>query len=460
MSDAPPILLIHADQHRFDTVACHGHPLVQTPNLDRLAAEGADFTHAFTPHPVCSPARACLMTGIWSSVHKCITPPGTEAFQRADPALPIFTDLLAERGYRIANVGKYGQEVAGIPTDHGAETFLPYYDYRKWRAEQGLLPEPRTNGWFGEIDPHITPEQSPLAWQCDRTLELLEDFAATYRSEERPFLLRWDPPEPHLPNIIPASLADLYPPENISPWPGFPDPLTGKPPVQKRTRQRWGTDEWTWEQWQPIVSRYMAIITLLDVQVGRLLEALDRLGLADETLVVYTCDHGDMCGAHGMMDKHFVAYEDIMRVPFFLRWPGRIAPGTVCDVFVSSEIDLARTLLSAAGIDAPSSFVGRDLVAEANGTTEIPPRPDIFAQYMGTYQALYSLRMLRNRRYKYIFHPAAFDELYDLETDPGEMTNLVEDPVHAETLHQMRIRMAEWMTGINDPLSPPLYLWR
>src|SRR5688500_18146537 len=110
MPDAPPILLIHTDQHRYDTVGCHGHPLVHTPNLDGLARHGVYFTHSFTPPPVCGPARACLMTGTWSSVHRCVTNPGTEAFQHVASYLPILTDLVAERGYRIAHVGKYHQE--------------------------------------------------------------------------------------------------------------------------------------------------------------------------------------------------------------------------------------------------------------------------------------------------------------------------------------------------------------
>jgi arylsulfatase A-like enzyme len=456
----PPILFIHSDQHRYDALRCHGHALVQTPNLDRLAAEGADFANAYTPNPVCSPARACLQTGTWSSVHKCVTIPGTEAFQRADASLPTLTDLLAENGYRIAHVGKFHSEVSGGPTDHGAETYVPTHAYRKWREAQGLPPEPKTNGWFGEIDPHITPEQSPLAWQTDEKLRLLDDFAATYKATGKPFLLRWDPVEPHLPNIIPAALAELYPPETIPPWPGFPDALTNKPPAQKRTRQRWGTDEWTWADWQPIVSRYLATVTLLDTQIGRLLDALERHGILDETLVVYSCDHGDMCGGHGMMDKHLVMYDDILRVPLLMRWPGKVAPGSVCESFVSNELDIAKTFLTAAGIASPSSFVGRDLIAEANGTAETPPRRDIFSQYMGTHQTLYSLRMLRDMRYKYVFHPAAFDELYDLETDPGELTNLADDSAHAEVLQRMRARLGEWMKEINDPLSPPLYSWR
>lgn len=454
--DRPNILLIHADQHRYDCVGAHGHPFLKTPNLDRLAREGVDFSHAFTPHPVCSPARACLMTGAWTTTHGCATIPGTETFRSADPALPVLTRLLADGGYRVGQVGKFHAEVAGAPTDHGAEAFVPYLDYKAWRAAQGLPPQPRANGWFGETDPHIEPEQSALAWQADHVLRLLETFAG---DGERPFFVRWDPPEPHLPNVVPEPYASLYPPGDIPPWPSFPDSLAGKPDAQRRTRMRWGTEGWTWEDWQPIVARYLGEVTLLDAQIGRLLDALDRWGRAENTLVVYTCDHGDLCGAHGMMDKHYCMYDDILRVPLLLRWPGALPAGAVCDAFVSQELDVARTLVEAAGVAAPPSFAGKSLRAAATGA-DPEPRRDIFAQYMGSREGLYSLRMLRDRRWKYVFHPAGRDELYDLETDPDELTNLADAPAHADTLQRMRTRTGEWMASIGDPLAPPLYSWR
>ncbi|HVK02543.1 MAG TPA: sulfatase-like hydrolase/transferase, partial [Armatimonadaceae bacterium] len=266
MPPRPNILLIHADQHRYDCLGAHGHPFLKTPNFDRLAREGVDFSHAFTPNPVCSPARACLQTGAWATTHKCVTIPTTEAFQSADPSLPVLTQLVADAGYRVAHVGKFHNEVVGGPTDHGVEEFVPYHAYKKWREDEGLPPQPRANGWFGETDAHISPEQSALGWQADHVLRILEERGA---KGDAPFFVRWDPTEPHLPNVVPEPFASLYPPESIPPWPSFPDPLVDKPDAQRRTRLRWGTDAWTWEQWQPVVGRYLGEITLLDAQVGR-----------------------------------------------------------------------------------------------------------------------------------------------------------------------------------------------
>ena len=452
MMPQPNILLIHSDQHRFDCLGVNGHPFLRTPNLDRLAAQGVNFTHAFTPNPVCSPARACLQTGAWATTHKCVTIPNTEAFQCADPGLPVLTQLLAQAGYQVGHIGKYHQELQGEPTDHGADTYIGYDQYFAWRQRQGLQPRPGTHGWYGQTDPHIRPEQTSLAWQADQTLALLDRYA----QNGRPFFLRWDPPEPHLPNVVPPPYDSMYPLDQIQPWPSFPDPLIHKPAVQRRTRRRWGTDAWSWQQWAPIVQRYLGEITLLDAQVGRLLDRLEQLGIGDQTLVVYTTDHGDMCGAHGMMDKHYVMYDDILRVPLVARWPGVLPAGQTCPAMIVHELDLARTFLAAAQVEAPPTFVGLDLRDPVAGRTS---RPDVFAQYQGTGQGLYSQRMLRDRRYKYIYNPVAFDELYDLQTDPGELHNLVDDPAQQERLQALQIRMDAWMHQIHDRLSSPLFDW-
>ena len=446
------ILLIHSDQHRYDCLSVNGHGLIRTPHLDGLAASGVNFTHAFTPNPVCSPARACLQTGAWATTHKCVTIPQTEAFQRADPSLPVMTQLLADAGYLVGHVGRFHAELTGEPTDHGAETYIPTSEYETWRAQKGLEPLPHTKGWYGETDPHVTSEQTSLAWQADRTIELLDRYAAS----DGPFFLRWDSLEPHLPNVVPEPYASMYPVDAIEPWPSFPDPLTNKPEVQRRTRKRWGTDEWSWQQWAPIVQRYLGEITLMDEQIGRVLARLDELGVVDNTLVIYTSDHGDMCGGHGMMDKHYVMYDDIVRVPLIARWPGVLPSAHVSDAMVIHELDMARTILSTADRDAPESFVGHDLRHLISGQVS---RPDVFSQYQGTHQGLFSQRMLRDRRYKYVYNPVAVDELYDLQSDPGELHNLIDDPAQGDRLQSMRQRMDAWMVQIDDPLSSPLFDW-
>lgn len=140
-------------------------------------------------------------------------------------------------------------------------------------------------------------------------------------TSEQPFFIRWNPSELHLPNIVPEPYFSMYPPETIPPWPSYPDPLVGKPYAQAQQLRTWKLEDWDWNKWAGLVSRYLGEISLLDNQIGRVLAKLEEMNVADNTLVIYTTDHGDMCGGHGMIDKHFVMYDDVVHVPLIMRWP-------------------------------------------------------------------------------------------------------------------------------------------
>ncbi len=447
----PNILLIQADQHRADCIGANGHPFVQTPNLDRLSTEGVNFTHAFTPIPLCTPARASLLTGQWPMQHGLITNPDAEAGRALNPAIPTFSRLLRDAGYFLGCVGKWGVDAQQPPTQFGFNVYVPERDYAKQRQALGVPPKPNTNRWFGETDPYITPEQSQLAWGADMTIQLLRHAA----QQDAPFFLRWDPSEPHLPNVVPEPYASLYPPATIPPWPNFADPLVGKPFIQRQQRRSWGIEAWTWPAWSPIVGRYLGEITLLDHQLGRVLATLDELGLAENTVIIYTADHGDLCGGHGMIDKHFVMYDELVRVPLIVRWPGHVQSGQRCDAFVSSALDLAATFCDVAGLALPATFAGQSLLPLLDGQAVDRARTDIFTTYHGNQMGLYSQRMVRDRRWKYIWNATAEDELYDLLNDPGELTNLAADPIYGAEAVRLRQRVLMWMEKTGDRLLNP-----
>ena len=341
----PNILLIHSDQHRFDCLGVNGHTLVQTPNLDRLAAEGANFTHAFCPTPLCTPSRTSLLTGMWPSQHGCIANKGTEAYHPIDESVPTFSQVLKAQGYYLgyAGSGRWAP-TAARRTTASTITCPTRPTWRGARSRACRLCRPAMAG-SARSTRASAPTRSALAWGASQTIRLL----MTASRSERPFFIRWDPREPHLPNIVPEPYASMYAPDRIPPWPSYPDPLTGKPYIQKQQRRTWGVEQWTWRDWSPIVARYLGDISLLDHQVGRLLAALDELGLSRNTLVIYATDHGDLCGGHGMLDKHFVMYDDLVRVPLILRWPGQVGAGRRCDAFISSALDVAATICHAAG---------------------------------------------------------------------------------------------------------------
>lgn len=440
------ILLIHVDQHRYDCVGVNGHPAAHTPNLDRLAAEGVNFTHAFCPIAVCMPARTSLMTGRYAVQHGCLANDPVEGYRPAPGDTPTFTRQLKAAGYRLGCVGKWGIGIDASPAALGFDAYVPASAYRTWRQAQGLPPPPRTNTWFGEPDTGVTPEQSAVGWGAAHAIRLLREAA----DDGRPFFIRWDTEEPHLPSRPPEPFASLIKPEDVPPWPSFPDPLDGKPYIQRQQLRSWGIDGWTWAQWAPVVARYLGVIALIDQQVGRVLAALDALGLADSTLVVYSSDHGDLCGGHGMIDKHYVMYDDVMRVPLMLRWPGRLPEGRTEDAFVTAALDLATTFCAAAGVEPPPTFAGHDLLALANGGPG--QRERVFGSYHGAQFGAYSQRMVRTRAWKYIWNATAEDELYDLTVDPGEVRNCAADPTCAEILCTLRGELAAWMAEINDPL--------
>ncbi|HET7559002.1 MAG TPA: sulfatase-like hydrolase/transferase [Limnochordia bacterium] len=443
-SGPPNILLIQADQHRADLLG-GGHPKACTPALDRLAREGVRFRRAFTPIPLCAPSRTSLFTGQWPSTHLTVVNHNTEAPHAVTPDAPTFSRLLHDAGYTADYVGKWDVHPQLDPTHFGFDTYVPEAEYAKWRAAKGLPGAPK-HGWFGGVDPGITPEQSRLAWGADLIIERLRARAAG----ERPFLISWNPSEPHLPVVVPEPYASLVDPAELEPWPNFADTLQGKPYMQRQHRRTWQLEGVPWRDFAPMVARYIGQVALLDAQVGRILAELDRLGLARETLVVYVSDHGDLTGSHGLIDKHYMMYDEVLRVPLILRWPGVLSAGLASDAFVSSGIDVCRTLVRAAGVEPAPTMCGQDLVAVATGAAA--GRDDIFSMYFGNQFGLYSARMVRESRLKYVWNAVAEDELYDLASDPHELENRAADPAYASDLARLRRRTVEWMQETGDRL--------
>jgi arylsulfatase A-like enzyme len=443
----PNLLLLLSDQHRYDCIAAHGHTVVRTPALDRLAAEGVTFRHAFTPAPVCVPARTSLLHGCWPSRHQCLMNEGLGVPHPDTRALPSFSRQLAAAGYWLGHVGKWQVSAGHPPGAVGFHESNPGGGYGAWRKASGLPPTPHRNGWFGETDPGVAPEQSRLGWEAGQVIAMLERAA----SRGSPFFVRWDTSEPHLPNVVPEPFASMYDPARIAPWPGFGDTLAGKPFIQAQQQRTWRLDGRRWEDWAQTVARYLGEVSLLDDQVGRILEAVERLGLAGNTVVIYSTDHGDLCGSHGLIDKHYIMYDDVARVPLLVRWPlGLVQPGRTCDEFVIHALDLAATFCDLAGAPVPGTFQGISLLPALRGRPLASERPDVFSMYYGNQFGFYSQRMVRNRRWKYVWNATAEDELYDLEADPGELRNRTGDPTCRETVRALRRRLVDWMQTTGD----------
>ncbi len=449
MTNRPNVLLIHSDQHRYDCIAANDMRRdIQTPNLDALAAAGTRFSHAFSTCPICTPARASLLTGAWPTTHGCFCIPTAEIDRAARPELPVLTNLLTAGGYRIAWTGKYHNELEGRPDQtYGIEEYANTWLYGRQREQRGIPKLNKTHGPFGDVDHTCPPDKSSLAWQADQVIRQIEE------RRDGPFFVRWDPPQPHLACNPTTPFAELYADMPIEPWQSFPDTLEGKPAAQRRQQDIWGVAGWPWDNWRHTVRLYYSVVSEMDHHIGRVLDHLEDQGLANNTLVIYSTDHGDFCGGHSMIDKHFNMYDDVLRVPLIVRWPSRVPAGRNCDAFASGAIDIARTILSAAGIDAPDSFVGEDLLQLA-ADPDYRPRSYAYSQYFGTESGAYSCRMLRDHRYKFVYHPVGdCNEFYDLQEDPGELHNRINDPAAADIITRLKSDLWDLMADVGDPLA-------
>jgi len=442
----PNILLIQSDQHRYDCTGRSGHPLVRTPTLDALAAEGVWFSNAFTPSPICGPARQSLLCGLWPEQHGGLWNHGGLPLPPFDR--DTWTEALRDAGYRLGHVGKWQEHPTRGPEAFGFHDVTPAAAYAAWRRDAGL-PEARPEGWrwFGGVDP-VAPEQTRPFWLAARAAELLERYAG----RPEPWHLRLNLDEPHLPCFPAEPFASLYRPEEIPPWGNAVDALEAKPFIQRQQRASWGIQGYTWREWSVYVARYLAVVTQIDAAIGMLLDALERLGLAGSTLVVYTTDHGDAGGSHGLIDKHYTMYDELVRVPLIVRWPGVAPAGAASDAMVTQALDLAATMYDAAGLPVPAACQGRSLLPILRGATPSDWRQEVIATYSGAQFGLFVQRMLRDRHCKYVWNPTDVDELYDLASDPYELANRAPDPDCAQVLSAMRVRLYERLLAQGDPL--------
>ncbi|MHB1296534.1 MAG: sulfatase-like hydrolase/transferase [Anaerolineae bacterium] len=443
----PNILLIQSDQHRYDCNGVSGHPLAQTPTIDRLAGQGVWFTHAFSPSPICCPARQSLMCGKWPEVHG-----GLWNFDHGLPLReftePIWGELLVGAGYQLGVVGKWHVHPRRTPLDYGYDDFIPPSAYTAWRRAQGL-PGVAYDGepWFGGVDP-VPVEQAAPHWQVAQGVRLIE----TYQRQGRPWHVALNFDGPHLPCTPSGRFAEMYDAKDMPEWGSFRDTFQNKPYIQRQQLVSWGIEHLGWEVWSHYLARYLGMVSQIDDAVGQLVSALDAMGLAENTLVIYTSDHGDNCGSHRMIDKHNVLYDDVVRVPLVLRWPSQTRGGVVRDEFVVNALDLASTVCEAAELPVPADYQGRSLLPLLAGRAPEDWRRDVVATYNGSQFGPFSQRMLRDNRFKYVWNPTDVDELYDLCNDPWELTNLIDRSEYATTLQDMRLRLLNQLLQHGDGL--------
>ena len=485
--DRPNVIVMMSDQMKATASHLYGNTFCETPSMARLANEGVLFQHAFTPHPLCVPARVSLWTSQYPHSHGGRR---NETWMKADAvhAFKIWKDA----GYHCGLIGKnhcFAEQCdqdlfdtwcefghGGLPKDavtRGMDWIYPVAEILDAHKRRRNLPNRTPAYAYGTTDAPLEKYSSGLL--AGQTIRFLEDH------REDPFALWLSFPDPHEPWEAPREYAGMFPPEKIERPPWRADEFTdGTAPERNRIlHAMMGMQDDSEKDIYGVMGAYYGMVRFLDDSIGQIMDALDRLDLRTRTIVVFCSDHGDCMGEHQMQCKGGVFYDCLTRVPMIVSWPGWVPEGAV-DGSMVNLVDIVPTLFALQGIEAPRSMHGEGLPT----VTDVQPRDAAFSEYgaggpaftmadlgkmekpYGRRALMQSLRwreaegrrkMVRTREWKYVHDPLEdADELYDLVNDPWELRNVVENPAHGEVLADMRLRLADWSIVTEDARPVPL----
>ena len=454
---APNVLFFMTDDQRQDALSAYGNPILKTPNMDRIGAGGVRFEQAFVTNALCAPSRASILTGLYSHAHGVITNGDGPTF-RNQPGLRdetlTFPELLRQAGWHTGLVGKW--HIPSWPTGFDQWVILPgqgaYHD-----------PEMIANGMRVQMRGHVEDAVG------DQALAFLR-----HRPKDRPFALLCQFKAPHR-NWSPAArFADAFADVTVPLPRTFEDRLEGRPEAVRkavmaiadmpdfadRVPASLPREERMRRNLEILLKNYYRVLLGVDENVGRVLDALDKEGLAENTVVIYTSDNGFFLGEHGLFDKRLM-YEPSIRVPMLVRLPGRVKPGAVDAQHIVLNVDVAPTVLELCGVPAPASMHGRSWLPLFDGAPAAPWR-DAFLYEFYEYPGVHCVRKnrgVRTARYKLIHfweQPEEW-ELYDLQADPDETTNLAGRPEHRARVAELRAKLEQLRreVGDTDPPGPP-----
>ncbi len=472
----PNLLFLLFDHQLYYRHGWDGGPVIQRPSFDRLCRDGVLFEQAYSVCPLCGPARRSMLTGLLPSVH---------GETRNDREMPwqtdAYLDILARSGYQCSYFGKW-HAGPGTAFDHGCDGMnYPSYnnpytkpEYRAYLDEMGLpFPEVEVEQVFwGDAKPgdtyrqlgnwcneHYsgilkTPKETHEAYfLAHLACERLRVIAAG--NQDTPFHLRVDFWGPHQPYFPSQDFADLYNPADIPVYGNFADDLSTKPAVY-RTEGNLHISENTqlitpnplpWPVWQQVLARAYAQQTLCDAAAGMILDTLRETGLDQNTLIVWTADHGDALACHGgHFDKRSYMPEEVLRVPMLLSWPGKL-PGGAKSTRIASNLDVPTTLLNAAGLQFETPVQGRNLLKAADPSA--PWDNCTVCQTHGHGENVIG-RALITGHTKYIHTAGQLPELYDLSTDPYELTNLALSPEFDALRQEMHEKLIVYCRKTQD----------
>lgn len=438
----PNIVYIMSDDHAAHAISAYGSKINKTPNLDRLAAEGMRFTNCFVTNSICTPSRACVLTGQYSHIN------GVPVFNRFDGSRPHLAKHLQKAGYHTGMVGKW--HLGSNPTG---------FDYWNILPGQGLYHDP------------VLIDGGKRAKHKGYVTDVITDISIDFirkRPVDKPFFLMCHHKAPHRAWDPDAKNAKLF--ENVQvPEPDtLHDDYTGKSDAAREATMRIdqhltkrdvkqdpppGLSKAELKKWkyQRYMRDYLACVQSVDDNVGRLLDYLKEAGLAQNTIVIYTSDQGFFLGDHNWYDKRFM-YEESLRMPFLVKWPGTIKPGIVSDGMILN-VDFAPTLLAAAGVEVPAEMQGKSFLPLLKGETPKDWRTSMYYRYYHypmhhKVQPHYGVRTMTHKLI--YFNKIDQWELYDLVKDPKEMKNIYADPASAELVKKLKEELQRLKKECND----------
>ena len=470
-SKRPNFLFITTDQQRWDALRCAGNSTIRTPNLDRLASEGIRFDRAYPSNPICMPARATMITGRSQRGHQVF-----DHEINLSESIPVLGDSLRAADYRTVLFGKAHFKIKELEDNppSGAERdprdglwHGPYYGFEHvtytgghwkpsghwrhwlerehpegielWDRASALAPSTLASSWKNAIP----KEWHHTQWFTDLALDWLRKYDGA-----RPFFLWLSFSDPHEPFCPPRPYCDMYDPDDMPPPIPPDDDLRRKPPqyrwAMEGSRTHWGGVEARHfsdrRLYGEVVAHYYGMVTFIDDMVGRVLDELERLGLADSTHVIFTSDHGEALADHMVMGKPPLAYESVIRVPMIWRHEPSIPAGRVHEG-VMTHVDLVPTILDLADAPPLPGMEGRSFATLLHGRTDAHRDAvviDRISLERHTTEPVIRLKMLVTQRWKLVHYgPQWPGELYDLANDPHEFENLWADPAHVRKRQEL-----------------------
>lgn len=441
------------DQQRYDTV--NSGSMCSTPNINNLAQDGVLFSNAFCPTPICTPARASCQTGMLPHRHRLIhnTHRNYHIMENLPSGIKTFADHLSSQGYATAYIGKWHVGKTNTPLDHG---------YQHFGEPQNVASCQWKDGFTDIVSLKTAGKESILAAATAQPVDHTDAFLVAnevcrtidkYAPRKEPFLIFASTSMPHPPWLCPEKYSAMYDPTCIPRPLSFDEDFSDKPIsyLKHKSGHNYCHLSKNWSETATALAHYYGIITLVDDAFGAVLNALETTGTKDNTVVIFTSDHGEMAGAHRLLGKDEILCDELIRIPLVISAPN-ICHGRTVEKFVTIN-DIFATCLDLAGLQVDIPPESRSLVPLITGSAETDEFPEeVYLEHHGS--LFYNtIRAVRTVDFKYIFRAHEIDELYDLANDPCETQNLINDPGYAHVQKELKIKLLNWMKRTDDPAA-------